>query len=219
MFCGAFSHTHRDRKIYKALTCKYPGMTAKSYPKYATEALILVCIAMAIMVTCRCSNWSELAHSCVESEAPAGASSGACIDIKGEVLGDIVPNSSIYLYEISGTELMAALREIRTGKPIKTGTVNHTAGFRFGCVSPGKYAATIPTTSYNGSVGAPLPYEFDCDNLSLRIAFQGGDYHHAVGAFVLEDSPAALSLMCAENPSLCKDSKGTLYRNCSHLSR
>ncbi|MDY6990188.1 MAG: hypothetical protein SWQ30_19270 [Thermodesulfobacteriota bacterium] len=194
-------------------------MTVKSYPKYATEALMLVCIAMAIMVTCGCSNWSEPAHSDVESEAPARASSSACIDIKGEVLGDIVPNSSIYLYEISGTKLTLVLGEIRTSKPIKTGTVNHTAGFRFGCVSPGKYAATIPTTSYNGSVGAPLPYEFDCDNFSLRIAFQGGDYHHAVGAFVLEDSPAALRLMCAENPSFCKDSRGKLYRNCSHVLR
>jgi hypothetical protein len=194
-------------------------MTAKSYPKYATEALMLVCIAMAMMTTCGCSNWSEPAHSEVEPEAPAWASPSACIDIKGEVLGDIIPNSSIYLYEISGTELMVVLREIRTGSPLKTGIVNESAGFKFGCVSPGKYVATIPTTSYNGSVGAPLPYEFDCNNLSLRIAFQGGDYHHAVGAFFVEDSVTRLTIMCTENPVLCRNPTGNLYRNCSEVFR
>jgi hypothetical protein len=44
----------------------------------------------------------------------------------------------------------------------------------------------VPATSYNRSVGAPLPEEFESHNYSLRVAFQGGDYQFWVGAFSIE---------------------------------
>jgi hypothetical protein len=47
----------------------------------------------------------------------------------------------------------------------------------------------IPASSYNRSVGYPLPDETCTQNLSIDIAFQGGNYLYAVGAFaVLENN-------------------------------
>ena len=51
------------------------------------------------------------------------------------------------------------------------------------CIPPGRYAFVNPTSSYYGSVGSPLPYEWTRDNFTLKIAFQGGDPSYSVGAF------------------------------------
>jgi hypothetical protein len=71
---------------------------------------------------------------------------------------------------------------------------------------------------YNSLVGSPLPYEFNCPNVSIRIAFQGGDHQYSVGAFSIEKPRGRRSSECKENPILCGIIKGDLYRKCP-LSR
>jgi len=104
------------------------------------------------------------------------------------------------------------MSEIRTNRAVKWGLVNETRGFSFRCLSIGNYAFVIPTSSYDGAVGSPLPYEFDCENLSLQIAFQGGDYEYSVGAFSIrptsKDKPR-----CNKSPVFCPR-RGKLYREC-----
>jgi len=67
--------------------------------------------------------------------------------------------------------------------------VNESGGFDFPCLIPGKYVFVIEASSFGNSVGSPLPYEFDSRNISLEIAFQGGDSQYAVGAFSIKNLP------------------------------
>ena len=78
--------------------------------------------------------------------------------------------------------------EIRTREPIDWDAVDTNKRFGFECLSPGSYAFVIPVSSYNWSVGAPLPDEDECGSLFVEIAFQGGDWQYAVGAFSLNQS-------------------------------
>lgn len=135
-----------------------------------------------------------LFHGCTQPDPPSQFectpqgnlnTSIQCVDIKGRILGDVIPNSTISLYTLSSLNLTHVLTYIRTCEPIVQGVVNETKGFNFTCLSHGKYAAVILTTCYKKSVGSPLPYEFNNDNYSLGIVFQGGDYQHAIGAFTI----------------------------------
>ncbi len=68
----------------------------------------------------------------------------------------------------------------------------------------GKYVFVIETSSFERSVGSPLPYEFDCQNFSLEIAFQGGDSQYAVGAFSIKNSTFEfLVIELKNNSNLC----------------
>ena len=128
----------------------------------------------------------ESGYTQTKFSSPSGIPASACIDVRGKVFGDVVPGSNISLYETSSLEFNLTMDEIRTKKAIKWSLVNESNGFIFSCISPGNYAFVIPSSSYSSSVGSPLPYEFDCRNLSLRIAFQGGDNWYAVGAFSIK---------------------------------
>jgi len=74
--------------------------------------------------------------------------------------------------------------------------------------------ASRSTSSYNGFVGSPLPYEFDCPNVSIKIAFQGGDIYYAVGAFSIEKPQNRSDSGCKEKPFLCQTTRGGFYREC-----
>lgn len=150
------------------------------------------------------------------SSAPSGTSDAPCIGVDGIVLGDIIPGSKVSLYETPSTNYSVVMDRIRTTHPLDWMIVNETAGFTFSCLYQGNYAFAIPATSYNGTVGAPLPFEFDCQDLSLRIAFQGGDYQYMVGAFTIENSTLSNTTQteCTSNPLLCQDDRSPLYREC-----
>lgn len=94
-----------------------------------------------------------------------------------------MPDSTLYLYSVNSTDYSTVMAAIKNTEPITKGRLNATRGFKMECISPGNYALMIPGSSYNGSVGSPLPFEWTRDNYRLDIAFQGGDYEHAVGAF------------------------------------
>ena len=80
------------------------------------------------------------------------------------------------------------MEEIRTGRPIEWSIVDERKRFGFMCLSQGDYAFVIPVSSYNRSVGAPLPDEVECGSMFVDIAFQGGDWQYAVGAFSINES-------------------------------
>jgi len=115
-------------------------------------------------------------------------SSSTCIDVYGSVLGDIIPGSRVNLYQVSSTEFSVVMEEIRTGSPIEWSTVDERKRFEFMCIAQGNYAFVIPAFSYNRSVGAPLPDKTEYGSLSVDIAFQGGDWQYAVGAFSINES-------------------------------
>jgi hypothetical protein len=57
----------------------------------------------------------------------------------------------------------------------------------------------IPTSSYNRSVGYPLPDETCTENLSIKVAFQGGNYLYAVGVFAVLRREK--NLTCDQDPA------------------
>jgi hypothetical protein len=149
---------------------------------------------------------------------PAKNCSGACIEIKGTVLGDIIPGSKVSLYKVSDLNYSIVMAEIRDHQPLDNRSVNESKGFKFDCLCFGQYALVIPTSFYNGSVGPPLPYEFDCVNISLKISFQGGDSGYMVGAFLIDQPGYNNISRCSKNPLLCIKKRGSLYRECPFMN-
>jgi hypothetical protein len=105
------------------------------------------------------------------------------------------------------------MAEIKDGQAIMQECVNAIKAFKFNCLYPGKYASVIPTTSYNGFAGVPLPYEFDCANFSIRIAFQGRDSRYMVGKFSIEKTIAVINSMCKNRPWLCRKKEEAFMLN------
>ena len=137
-----------------------------------------------------------------------------CVDVSGKVLGDVLPGARIFLYRTSSVNYTSVMEEIRSAQPLAITTVNRTKQFVFYCLGFGNYSFVIPTTSYNGSVGFPLPYEFECPEVTLAIAFQGGNYEFAVGTFSIINTSEPESKRCDKNPYLCRIQRGSLYREC-----
>jgi hypothetical protein len=167
--------------------------------RLSLKTTICVLILSIIIISYGCSNPSADASPKPKRSAPSGGCSSACIDLKGSVLGDLLPNSTVSLHEISNVDSSIVMHEIRTGRPSQWTLVNESKEFQFHCLSYGKYAFVIPMSSYNGFVGLPLPYESDCRNFSLNVAFQGGDSQYAVGVFSIENYSALKYLLCRKS--------------------
>ena len=175
-------------------------------------AFLSIVISMILLCT-GCQQPLQSVCQASRSTGPAHIIS-ACIDVEGKVLGGIKPCSKVYLFKTSSLNYTVVMAEISNGQSVKQECVNVSKAFKFNCLYPGKYAFVIPTTLYNGSVGAPLPYEFDCANISLIIAFQGGDSKYMVGAFSIIQSPVENKTGCKKNPLSCLKKRGSLYRKC-----
>ena len=159
--------------------------------KWAFIVLVTVIILSFFVwiLFCKCSSSEpEIPSNNTLVSAPASVSSGACIDVHGRVLGDVLPGSAVHLYQVSSTEPAVVMHEIRSREPIDWAPVDVQKRFGFKCISPGQYAFMIPASSYNRSVGAPLPDEIRCGNLSVEVAFQGGDGEYMVGGFSVNES-------------------------------
>ena len=176
-------------------------------------AVIPIALLMFLLYA-GCQQPAQLSSPKNLSIAPANASTGACIDVEGKVLGGIKPCSKVYLYKTTSLNYSVVMAKIKDNQSDMQECVNTTKGFKFSCLYPGMYAFVIPTTSYNGSVGAPLPYEFECTNVSIRISFQGGDSKYMVGAFSIEKPRAVNKSICKKRPWLCIEKRGSLYREC-----
>ena len=160
---------------------------ASSYCQNRGTGRTLLTLFVAAVLLCQgCSKQPENDSFDPAANAPSSFSASACIDVHGKVLGDIKPNTNVSLYRTPSVEYAFVVSTIRTNHPVGSARINESNGFSFNCLTYGNYAFAIPTSSYISSVGFPLPYEFDCENFSLRIAFQGGDYQYAVGAFSID---------------------------------
>lgn len=142
---------------------------------------------------------------------PCNCPAGNCINVKGRVLGDIKPNSSVFLYNTPDINFSSVMNQIRKSPFSQKQLVDKQMEFEFGCLPMGTYTFAIPTSSYNTSVGSPLPYEYDCRNHSIKIAFQGGDYQYAVGAFYITGNRESITVI---NQSGLIEKRGSLYRAC-----
>jgi len=158
--------------------------------------MALIVLASAIILSfivwilfCKCgSTEPESQSNNVPVSAPVSVSSGACIDVHGRVLGDVLPGSRVNLYRVSTTDPPLVVQEIRVREPIDWAATDAQKWFRFDCLSPGAYAFVVPASSYNGSVGAPVPDGIEFGNLSVEVAFQGGDGQYMVGGFSVNQS-------------------------------
>jgi len=186
---------HSDRKIYKLA---FPGMAdmplkfrlqtyiRTTFIGLASATVLFLFMGILFYKCCSCESKFECSKTRVS--ALARVSCGACIDVYGSVLGDVIPGSRVNLFAVSSTEFSVVMKEIRTRKPIEWSTVDERKRFRFMCLSQGDYAFVIPASSYNRSVGAPFPYEFEYGNLVVDIAFLGDDWQYGVGAFSINES-------------------------------
>ena len=165
-----------------------------------------------------------LTHGCINSSGPIpdvknktaslNGYTGGCIPVEGRVLGDVHPYSVVYVYETQSLKYDDVMNSARKPYPISWALVNESGEFYFPCLIPGKYVFVIETSSFENSVGSPLPYEFDCQNISLEIAFQGGDPQYAVGAFSIINPSTLNKSLFAEGPLSCLAQKGSLYKKC-----
>ena len=133
----------------------------------------------------QCGNERPLVITIVKNEAPRYTGK-PCLEVYGRVLGDLKPNSTIYLFRTNSTHYDDVMAAIKKMEPIDIVILDENQRYDFGCLVAGKYAAVVPGHSYAGAVGFPLPVEYSLKNLSLDIAFQGGDINHAVGAFSIQ---------------------------------
>ena len=183
-----------------------------------SAAAIIISIITAILAGQPCSSFCCICPqelSChdrraggLESDRPLFAS------VEGRVLGDVIQGSRIDLFRVSSTRFEVVMEEIRARRPLAWALVNETKGFRFDHVWPGHWAFVIPSSRYNGSIGAPLPYEFECENISLDIAFQGGDVKYAVGAFWINETPDRSTDMWNGTGQSRRAERGGLYKEC-----
>ena len=192
-------------------------MAIKFYPHSNNNGVLFIVIAISIVLCHGCLYRPDMVSYKAPIPAPSIVSSSACIDVQGIVIGDIIPNATVFLYETLSLNFTIIMREIRITQPVARAVVNDSKHFLFPCLSRGNYALVIPTSSYSGSVGSPLPYEFDCENFSLRIAFQGGDPQYAVGAFSIERGPIHNRAYNMSGPRTNSASSNALYRDCHHL--
>lgn len=190
-------------------------MAMVSFHRIHIEYLLLFAIFISMFLHQGCFKPHQTVPFKSQSTAPSNGSSSACINVNGKVLGDIIPHSIVSLYETASFNYSTVMSTIRTAQPVMQELVNESSGFQFDCLSFGKYVFVIPTTSYNGAVGSPLPYELDCRNISLRIAFQGGDSAYSVGAFSIQKTIIHGNSTCIENPFICRIKRGSLYKECS----
>ena len=129
------------------------------------------------------TNKPSTSHNTTIKKAPLNPTSGACIDVHVHVLGDLIPNSTAFLYAVLSTEYDDVMRTVQRNISELSFLINQSQGFMIPCLTAGQYAIMIPTSSYNHSVGYPLPDETCTENLSIKVAFQGGNYLYALGVF------------------------------------
>ena len=189
-------------------------MTHGLYQQDEVKRIVFISIIIAISLCQGCSKLSQTLPYDIQKTAPSDGSASACIPVEGRVLGDVQPYSVVYVYETQSLHYYDVMSSARKPWPISWALVNESAGFEFACLTPGKYVFVIKTSSFGRTIGPPLPYEFDCQNISLEIAFQGGDSQYAVGVFSIKNTSDLNKSSCTEDPLSCLAQKGSFYKNC-----
>ena len=151
--------------------------------KQIDSANVVFITVIGMLLLSSCAPSTEPAQTAPSQLTPADDSASACIDVYGKVLGGVIPNSTAHLYNTDAVEYDDVMAKVKGDDWVQSTLVNGTKEFMFSCLDFGNYAIMIPTSSYNRSVGYPLPHEICTENLSIEIAFQGGDHQYAVGVF------------------------------------
>jgi len=193
-------------------------VTLRTKHIFALQTLTFVCVVLAVLVCLNCSQPLKSAVCEVQKPAPEPGYGSACMNIHGTVDGDLIPGAQVYLFQLSSLNFSVVMSEIRTVPALSWQPVSESGSFEFHCLPAGNYAFVIPMSSYDGWVGFPVPYEFDCENFSVRLDFHGGDYQYAVGAFRLIDTRIEHVEKCTAQPWICRDLMGSLYRECHNNS-
>jgi hypothetical protein len=159
------------------------------------SVVALLCFFWGIIVCCFYHVQERTGHSesslkdnlddtlFVHQEGPSKENPDIFFSVKGRTLGNLLPNATVFLYSVPSTNFSVVMATIENQTPFRETMVDAGNTFQIGCVSLGNYAFVIPASSYDGSVGFPLPYEWIQNNYTLDVAFQGGDYRYSVGAF------------------------------------
>jgi hypothetical protein len=170
---------------------------------------------VAVLLCLGCTSNNEESSPEIEESAPVGFPADACVDVEGLVLGDVIPYSNVSLHQVPMLDFDVIMHLIKTTPPVMSSAVNESKAFIFKCLYPGKYVLFIPTSSFNHNrVGSPLPYEFDCEYISLRIAFQGGNKQYMVGAFSIEREAGMNTSEETKESRLSVSPRGRLQKEC-----
>jgi hypothetical protein len=159
-------------------------MRVKKFQKKLFLASLAMIIALILFSSCSERNRHQRPILINSSVVKESGNNGPCYNIQGYVLGTISPGAEVFFFRCQSLEYATVMQTVRTAIPIQNRIVNDAARFNISCLNDGNYTAMIPATSYiNGSVGSPLPVEFNTTNGYLDIAFQGGDSDYLVCAF------------------------------------
>lgn len=144
-------------------------MTVISFFCIPFKSILQFAIICLMLLHPGCLILSQPNHFDFQPTAPDKDSASTCIKVHGKVLGAIIPNSKVFLFQTPSLNYSIVMGTIRKGYPIGCTYVNKSQGFAFDCLPTGMYAFVIPTASYNGLVGSPLPYTRDCLHSRRRI--------------------------------------------------
>jgi hypothetical protein len=120
-------------------------------------------------------------------EAKENASSELrCMDITGTVLGKLKPDASITLHRIDSSDYDSIMEEINGADQEGMTKVTTSQSFSFHCLPPGLYLLSIPVSSYDVSVGSPIPIESGQRELKVTAILQGGNSMYLFSVFSIE---------------------------------
>jgi hypothetical protein len=156
-------------------------------------------IIITISLCQACSNFSQTLPCAVNETTPSNRFDAACIPVEGRVFGDVKPYSIVYVYRTRSLHYDDVMSSPRKPWPISWALVNESGNFVFPCLTPGNYVFVIETSSFDRTIGPPLPFEFEGRDVSLKIGFQGWDGQHAVGAFSIENCALKSDSQLAED--------------------
>ena len=111
--------------------------------KLCSVANVAFIAAIGFFFLISCSHPESPGIRPVVSAVPANDSTSACIDVYGRVLGDVVPNSSAYLYRTGSVEYDDVMSEVQGDNFTFTFEVNESQEFMIFFLLYGDYSLMI----------------------------------------------------------------------------
>ena len=141
----------------------------------------LIGLFIVIILLAGCS----MAHT-NQIEENISASECTCMNVNGNVLGQIKDNTTVALYKAEGFDYESIIGKINEGHPEGVSQIDANQSFSFFCLPEGRYLLNIPASSYDFSFGSPIPVESNQGDLKVEAILQGGNSEILFGAFSIE---------------------------------
>lgn len=106
-----------------------------------------------------------------------------CMNVNGTVLGKLKVNTTIALYKAEGFDYESIMGKINLAQPDRIDYVEANQSFSFYCLPEGYYLLNIPSSSYDFSLGSPIPAENRQGALKVEAILQGGNAQNLFSAF------------------------------------